>query len=191
MIDKKYFTFIKQRYSLTTATRRQLITLSSEAQHLAKQAIFSIQRDDLNKATQLIRESKKLVNQGAKLCQKIDELEFQGSYRQALEELIEAVLFYNLSTVSKIGKVEGFKVPLEVYLGGLADFVGELARRAVILATRKEEQQVKQLAKVASEVVAELSQMNLVGYLRNKADQAKGALRRLEDILYDLSVKAK
>ncbi|MFA4937299.1 MAG: hypothetical protein WC575_03370 [Patescibacteria group bacterium] len=191
MMDKKYFSFIKQRYSLTTATRRRLIALSSEAQHLAKQAIFSIQRDDLLEAKQLIDRSKKIVNQGAKLCQTIDELEFQGSYRQALEELVEAVLFYNFSTVGKIGKISGFKVPLEVYLGGLTDLVGELARRAVTLATRKQEQQVKQLAIAASEVVIELSQMNLVGYLRNKADQARGALRRLEDILYDLSVKAK
>jgi len=33
--------------------------------------------------------------------------------------------------------------------------------------------------------------MNLVGYLRNKFDQANQALRKLESILYDLSLQNK
>ncbi|MFH1866870.1 MAG: hypothetical protein ABIJ81_02185 [Patescibacteria group bacterium] len=191
MIDQKYFQSLKKQYNNTTVARRKLISLSGEAQHLAKRAIFALQRDQLKEAQQLISQARSLVQAGTKLCHQTDELEFQGSYRAAQEELVEATLFYNFLSTGKVGSITGFKVPLEVYLAGLTDLVGELSRLAVTRATVGDQRQVKKIAETATTIVSELVEMNLVGYLRTKADQARGALRRLQDILYDLSLKVK
>ena len=93
-------------------------------------------------------------------------------------------------TGQKIGDVYDFKVPLEVYIGGLTDTIGEAARYAVTAATQKDNQLVIKLVDTVKAVMSELVAMNLTGYLRNKFDQAKNALRKLEDILYDLSLKS-
>ena len=190
MIDKKFFADLKKRYTLKNSVRRQLIGLSSEAQHLAKQAIFALQQNKTEEALALIKQSTKKLKEGEAVGNKVDEIETRGSFRQAQEEWVEAKLFYGLMTGGKIGEVADFKVPLEVYLGGLTDMVGEAARFAVTAATNKDHKLVIKFVGVAKEIMSELIAMNLTGYLRNKFDQAKNALRKLEDILYDLSLKS-
>ncbi len=189
-IDKIFFKELRDKYTLKNSVRRQVMALSSEAQHLAKQAIFALQQEKISVALGLIKDSTKKLKQGEALGKKIDEIETRGSFRQAQEEWVEAKLFYSLMTSGKVGGVTDFKVPLEVYLGGLTDMVGEAARFAVTAATRKDKKLVIKLVESVKEVMGELIAMNLTGYLRNKFDQAKNALRKLEDILYDLSLKA-
>ncbi len=190
-IDKKFFSDLKKRYLLKNTVRRELIGLSSEAQHLAKQAIFALQQNKTKEALVLIKESTKKLKQGEVIGNKVDEIETRGSFRQAQEEWVEAQLFYKLMTGSKIGDVSDFKVPLEVYLGGLTDTIGEAARYAVTAATQNNIKLVHQLDATVKELMGELVTMNLTGYLRNKFDQSKNALRKLEGILYDLSLKSK
>lgn len=191
MIDKNFFNQLRKQYTETAKDRRQVAALSGEAQHLAKQSIFSLQRGELAVAKKLINQSQALLVACKKIRLANNELEAMGSFRAAQEEYVEAILFYQVLMEETVGVLSKIKVPLEVYLGGLADMVGELTRRSVILVTQGKYEQVRPLAKVASAVVSELSQMNLVGYLRNKFDQASQALRKLESVLYDLSLKNK
>ena len=191
MLDKKFFTQIKKQYAATATDRRRVAALSSEAQQLAKQAIFAMQRADLVQAKKLIAQSQNLIVNCKKIRLANSELDSQGSFRAALEEYVEAALFFQALTGGRGGPLPKINVPLETYLGGLADMVGEITRRSVILVTEGKYQEVRALAKIAAAAVGELAQMNLVGYLRNKFDQANQALRKLESILYDLSLQNK
>jgi hypothetical protein len=42
---------------------------------------------------------------------------------------------------------------------------------------------------VAQEIIGELIEFNLTSYLRTKFDQAKGAVQKLEEINYQISLK--
>jgi predicted translin family RNA/ssDNA-binding protein len=77
----------------------------------------------------------------------------------------------------------------ETYLGGLADLVGELQRRQVRAATEGRTDEVKKIKDDIEVIVDALLEMDLGGYLRNKFDQAKNALRRAEDVLYEVSIR--
>lgn len=184
-----YLQQLKKQYQTQTIGRRKLAEFSSQAQHLAKQAIFAAQRDSLPEADKLLAEASSLLSQGLQLTSKVKELESLGSYRAALEEYVEAELFTKFLQTGKLDKVGKFNITPEVYLGGLSDMVGELVRYAIKLATAGKIKEVDKLVEVGTMVVAELAAMNLTGILRTKFDQAKQHLRRLEDIRYDLSIR--
>lgn len=184
-----YLQQLKKQYQTQTIGRRKLAEFSSQAQHLAKQAIFAAQRDSLPEADKLLAEASSLLSQGLQLTSKVKELESLGSYRAALEEYVEAELFTKFLQTGKLDKVGKFNITPEVYLGGLSDMVGELVRYAIKLATAGKIKEVDKLVEVGTMVVGELAAMNLTGILRTKFDQAKQHLRRLEDIRYDLSIR--
>jgi predicted translin family RNA/ssDNA-binding protein len=163
--------------------------ISAQAQHLSKQAIFTAQRGELKEAGSLLAGAATLLKQGQALCRKVGELEYLGSYRAALEEFVEADLFTTFLKRGAVGRVSKVTVAPEVYLGGLSDMLGELVRYAVKLATEGKRAEVDKLARFVTQVVGEMAAMNLTGSLRNKFDQGKQHLRRLEDIRYDLSIR--
>jgi predicted translin family RNA/ssDNA-binding protein len=184
-----YLQQLKKQYQTQTIGRRKLAEFSSQAQHLAKQAIFASQRDNLPEADKLLAEANSLLLQGQLLTRQVKELESLGSYRAALEEYVEAELFTKFLQTGRLDKVGKFNITPEVYLSGLSDMVGELVRYAIKLATVGKIKEVDKLVEVGTMVVGELATMNLTGILRTKFDQAKQHLRRLEDIRYDLSIR--
>ena len=60
--------------------------------------------------------------------QKIKE---EGSYRAAVEEYVEAVLFRQFIMEGKIGEIKTMPIEFELYLAGLCDVPGELYRFAI------------------------------------------------------------
>ena len=42
---------------------------------------------------------------------------------------------------------------------------------------------------MAQEIIGELIEFNLTSYLRNKFDQAKGAVRKIEHVVYEVSLR--
>ena len=66
---------------------------------------------------------------------------------------------------------------------------GELLRYAIKSATEKKFEEVKKCRLAADEIITELVDMNLTGYNRQKFDQAKQALHKLEQVLYEVSIR--
>ena len=65
---------------------------------------------------------------------------------------------------------------------------GELYRYAIKSATEKNFKAVKKCYDAAAEIIGELVDMDLTGYNRQKFDQAKQALHKLEQVVYEVSV---
>src|SRR5690606_32348363 len=112
----------------------------------------------------------------------------EGSFRAAMEEYVEAYLFFQFIQDKTIGKVD-ILVPADVYVAGLCDVPGELYRYAVQLGTDKKLDETKACATVAQDIVGELTAFNLTKYLRTKFDQAKSAVKKIEYIVYELSLR--
>lgn len=169
--------------------RQKVIKDSNDALFQAKRAIFSLHRDQMAEAKEKLDASKLLLSKISKEFGKDERALDEGAYKAALEEFVEAELFYQFVTTHKIGEIKGIKVPSESYVGGLTDVPGELYRYAIKAATARDEKTVKVCAELAEEIIGELIECNLTSYLRNKFDQAKTAVQKLEYVVYELSLR--
>jgi predicted translin family RNA/ssDNA-binding protein len=191
MIDKKFFAKLKKEYDSYDINRRIIIKHSNDILKLAKQAIFSLHRHNLKEAEQNLKEAERLIAYLYTKIKKEKGLDYEGSYLAAMEEYVEAKLFYQFISKGKIAGITGLKADVDSYLGGLCDFTGELVRRATYLATNQRYKEVEICAQAIEGVVGELLQFNLIGSLRPKYDQAKHNLRKVEEIMYDLAIRNK
>ncbi len=187
MLDKEYINGVKERMTKSDTERREIIKDSGDALHLAKRAIFSLHREDTTDAELKMQESKNIMVELQKRFD-INVLDAQGSYRAGLEEIVEASLFFDFIGGKDFGEIK-LNVPDDVYIAGLCDVPGELLRYAVRFATKRDFEMAQRCQETAQEVVGELIEFNLTSYLRTKLDQAKNAVRKLEQINYELSLR--
>lgn len=189
MLDKKYFATIRQQLLAYAEQRREIIKLSGDAQHLAKRAIFALQRDDKQEGEDGLAKSKEILLALNKKFAKVDKIFNEGSYKASLEEYVEAYVFNQFLQGKPIGKVIDLEVEDDIFIAGLADVPGELARYAIKSATERKFDVVKKCYQSAEEIVGVLIDMDLTGYNRQKFDQAKQALHKLQQIVYEVSLK--
>lgn len=190
MLDHKFFIKLKNDYHQYAKYRQQIISIADKALVNSKQAIFSLHRDETNKAEKLLQKTEKLFVSLKKYFQKNSLLENEGAYKAALEEYVEAKLFWQALKYEKITPIDGkTKLSFTNYLGGLCDLTGELLRKIVLFATNEEYGRAKKMKELIASIVAELIKFNLTGYLRTKYDEAKRNLKKAEEILYDIRNK--
>ena len=189
MLQKSYVNTLKKDFLAYAAIRRDVIKNSDDALHHAKRAIFALHRDDVEEAEAKLKQSADLLSGVTRKHIKNMRVQSEGSYLAALEEFVEASLFYQFVTTGKIGEVKGILVPPESYIAGLCDVPGELLRFAIKSATEKDVKMVKKCAATGQEIMGELIEFNLTSYLRNKFDQAKNAVRRMEEVVYEVSLR--
>ena len=191
MLNTIFLKKLGKEYATHRTMRHKLIQVSNSAIREAKQAIFSLHRGDTKKAsTQLLAVKKIFVDLQKGLLKKHPELKLQGAYLAALEEYVEAELFYQALVDEKVGEIKGIMIGADQYLGGLADMTGELTRQAVLRATEQDYETVEKYFQITQEIVGSMIQFDLVGQLRQKYDDTKRNLKRLEGIRYDISLRA-
>jgi predicted translin family RNA/ssDNA-binding protein len=187
---KAFFTKITKDYSTYEKRRGMVVREAGQALNMSKRAIFAYHRDDFKAADALLEQAEKIFKNLDKLAQGIPKLKYEGSWRAALEEYCEAKFFGNYLKNKTIGFVRGRQIEADIYLAGLCDFTGELLRRAVKEATDKNIKEVKAIKATMEQVMENLIQMDLTGYVRTKFDAAKNNLRKIEQILYELSLRS-
>jgi translin len=169
--------------------RRELINSANTALHNVKRAIFAAHRGDVVEAKEKIVEVEKLLLTIQKTYKKHRDVLDEGAHRAALEEYVEAKLFVQFVANESFGKMGKIPVPNEIYIAGLCDVPGELYRYALRKATLKQDEEVTKAAELANAIMEELATFELTSYLRNKHDQAKGAFQKIEEVVYDISLR--
>ena len=188
MIDKIYLDRVRDQIADYSQKRREIIKLSSDILHNSKKAIFAMQRDDLKEAGTYLAQATKSIKEINKKHKSNKKLMNEGSYKAGQEEFVEACLFQQFVTKKKLGKVT-INIEPELYISGLCDVPGEILRYAIKSATERNFDEVKRCYKVAEEIIGATMNMNLTGYNRQKFDQSKGALNKLQHIVYEVSMK--
>ena len=190
MINKKFIQKLKKEHEENNSERRQIISLANIVLYDSKRVIFSLHRGDIKKAGESLGEIEKIL---AKLDKKfgVIRLYVEGSYRAAVEEYVEAKTFYMSLQGKKIDKFKNIQLSYETYLGGICDLTGELIRRATNEVARGNREEVEHVKKIINDIMAELIKFNMSGYLRTKYDQARGNLRKIEQMDYDLKIRSK
>ncbi len=188
MINNIFLKQLKQDYQNNDSERRQIISTSNNILFLAKKIIFTLQRQDLKIAEDKI---KNLENELKKLTKKFgtQRLQKEGAYRAAVEEYLEGKTFYTIIKGKKIKAVSGLNLNYESYLGGICDMIGELVRYATNQAAKGNFSEVAKIKKIANDLMAQIVDFDFTGYLRTKYDQARGHLRKLEQMAYEIRLR--
>jgi len=181
---------LRARYARHQQLRTRIQQLSGVAQRLAKQSIFSTQRGDTVRAQELLRQAEKALREGLKIQSKDTQLQNDGMWRSSLEEYTEASLFLRAAEGKPVLPARLLSDDPDIILGGLSDMVGELVRLAVQSATDGDAGKVTALHQLAVRIVEFLLSIDATGQSRQKVDQARQHLRRLEDVRYDVSRRA-
>jgi len=185
----KFFIQLKSEYTKKESERRQIISAANNILHDAKRVIFALHRGDVKTATDSLTD----IEDRLKKLEKsfgYARLNQEGAYTAAVEEYAEAKLFFLVTTNKKLEKFKGINLSTDGYLGGLSDLLGEMARQAVNLAADGKNDEVKKLLGLARDIMAELVNFDMSGYLRTKYDQAGNHLRKLEQINYEIRIKS-
>lgn len=190
MLNKSLQTALLKQYQSHNAQRHKLIAQANDALRASKQAIFSLHRDDAKNARkQLDAVNKQFVHIQKTVLKTNPELKLQGAYLAALEEYLEAELFYQAMSGNDLAIIKNLDIRVDQYLAALCDLTGELTRQAVLRATAKDAQAVSRYHALTESLIGMLIQFDLVGGLRQKYDDAKRNLKRLESVRYDLSLR--
>lgn len=188
-MNNSYFNKIQKDFETYDKKRRIVIGSSNEALGLSKRAIFAFHRDQYKEGFDNLKKAESIFKHLEKLSVGVPRLRQEGSWRAALEEYVEAKLFGTFLKSRKIEEIRNRQIDTEIFLGGLCDFTGELVRRAVKEATAKNYKEVETIKNNIEHIMQNLIKLNLTGYLRTKYDQAKNNLRKIEEIMYELSLR--
>ncbi|MFA5935237.1 MAG: hypothetical protein WC787_00050 [Patescibacteria group bacterium] len=186
-MTNRFFTDVITAQQSRERARRELQAVASQVLSRSKRVIFKLQRGENTEAASDLKDIGGMIVAGKKIVGRDAALSHEGVWRAALEEATEAMLFERFLLK---GSLDGLKLPTddpEILVGGMSDFIGELARFAVLRATEGDDAAVERFYAMAESIIEALLQLDLTGGLRSKFDQAKQHLRKLEDIRYDMS----
>jgi len=106
MINKKFIQKLKSEYAKTEGERRQIISLSNVILHDSKRIIFYLHRSEVA----IAKDSFANIEQILKKLEKqfgVKRIYEEGSYKAAVEEYVEAKMFYFVLTGKKVDKIPG------------------------------------------------------------------------------------
>ena len=169
--------------------RENLIKKSRDVLKLSKQIIYSVHRDDIAEAEKLVLQIEHEKKKLDKIARHSKKMSCEGSYKVAIQEYAEAVLYLNFI---KTGKLMELNTDTEFFILGLTDLPGELVRKAVFLAGKGEVEKVIKIKDKVDMIYGELLKFDLRdNEIRRKLDSVKYDLRKLEDLVLDLNLKGR
>lgn len=188
MLNTSFITSLKKSYKTKEDERFKIINLSNPILHESKRIIFALHRKENKKAN---AELKKLETKISAMQKKFgqERLEKEGSYKAAIEEYLEAKLFYNWLNGIKIDEIKTLKLNHDSYLGALSDLCGEIARFCINEAAKHNLKAVDKSFSDVSKIISSLTEFDFTGYLRTKYDQSRNHLRKIEQINYEINLK--
>jgi predicted translin family RNA/ssDNA-binding protein len=190
MINQKFLEQLRKDYQANESQRRQIISASNNILFEAKKTIFALQRQDFKVAAAKLAENENnLKNLAQRFGQ--ERLNREGAYKAAAEEYLEGKTFYTVIKNKKIEATPELQLDYEGYLGGICDLIGELVRYATNQAAGGKFGEVPKIKKGAEDIMAQLIDFDMTGYLRTKYDQARGHLRKLEQMAYEIKLQGK
>ena len=165
-----------------------MIKESHKVLHESKRAIFALHRKEFDQAKEKIEQVEHSLNdlQSKFGFSRVNE---EGSYKAAAEEYVEAKFLYKLLNNKEVSEVKEVQLRFDSYLAGLCDVPGELVREATNEAAAGNTGKVTETKEIISNIMEELSQFDMTGYLRTKFDQAQSALRKIEQINYEVKIR--
>ena len=188
MLNKSEFNKIREEMRRTDLKREEIIQLSREIITISKQVIYAAQRNDLKVADFAANSIKIKV----KKLKKINISTDTNISSVAFQEYVEAIAFYEFVKNKKIPTKASLGVSAEDYLSGLCDLTGELVRKAIYDVIHRKFDEAERIKELVHDIYGEFLNLHLRnGELRKKSDSIKWNLKKLEEVMYDISMKGR
>ena len=188
MLNKNEFNKIRQEMHEIDLKREGVIQASREIITISKQIIYAAQRNDLKEAEDSIKKIKGKV----KKLKKININADTNINSVAFQEYVEAIAFYEFVKNKKIPTKKELGVSADDFLSGLCDLTGELVRKAIYDVIHKKFDEAEKIKNLVHEIYGEFLKLHLRnGDLRKKSDSIKWNLKKLEEVMYDISMKGR
>ena len=188
MISKAFIKKLKSEIEKAGSGRAKIIRETNGLLREAKHAGFQIHRCAIKEAELSLSSIEKRLKELVQEAEKRG-LRDEPTLKSAIEEFLESIFFLRVAQEKTLPPKLSFKVKADEQLGALSDLTGELVRAATLEATKGNFSSIKKYRNATEELFGVLLQMDLRGILRQKRDDARRNLKRLEDILYDVSLK--
>jgi predicted translin family RNA/ssDNA-binding protein len=199
-IPKALKTSLKTNYSMINlekiqtelsdydSQREDLIKKSRDILKLSKLLIYAVHRDEIEKAKKLKNDIESEIKALDSIVAHDTKLQYEGSYKIAVQEYVEAVLYLEFVQTGKIILMSNLQS--EHYILGLADLPGELVRRAVYLASKGDKEGVAKIRDAIDNIYGQFLTLNSRGNeLRKKVDGIKYSLNKLQDLVLELKLR--
>ena len=188
MLNKKEFLSIRNEMKGLEEKREELIQLSREIISLSKQIIYAAQRNEADSSEKALKEIKSKISKLKKYKLNLDT----NINSVAFQEYVEAIAFYDFVKYGKVPTRKSLGVSAEDYLCGLSDLTGELVRKAVYDVIHKKFDEAGKIKELVHDIYGEFLMLHLRnGELRKKSDSIKWNLKKLEEVMYDISMKGR
>lgn len=192
MMNKNDFKEMQQEFADYDSKRELLIKKSRDVLKLSKQVIYAVHRGEIKEAEILIKKIEKEKLELEKITKHSTHLLSEGSFKVAIQEYVEALLYYYAVKDKRLPTHKDLKVSSTHYLLGLCDLTGEIVRKAVYLAGKDKFSEVVDFKDLVDMIYGELLRFDFrEPELRRKFDSVKYDLKKLEDLVLDLKLKGK
>ncbi|HLC74492.1 MAG TPA: hypothetical protein VJH88_01405 [Candidatus Nanoarchaeia archaeon] len=192
MLNKTDFAAMRKEILDYDSQRELLIKKSRDVLKLSKQIIYAVHRDELKQAEKLIGDIRKEKSTLEKFAKHSNLMESEGSYKVALQEYAEALLYHFVVKNKALATRKELDLETIYYILGLCDLTGELVRKAVYLAGKGNVNDVIQIKDLVDTIYGELLAFDFRdNETRRKFDAMKYDLKKLEDLVLELKLKGK
>lgn len=172
--------------------RENVILLSRIIVKESKLAIYATHRNDLKEAQSHITIMEKEIKKMNTILNNNPKLLYSGSHKAAIQEYVEAKVFFEYVKNKKIPSFKDLDTDEEHYLLGIADLSGELVRRAINAVTEGDTKTAMNIKNVLTEMYGQFLDLDLQnGELRKKFDGMKYDIKKLEEVAYQLKLQGR
>lgn len=162
--------------------REKLLPLCRDAIRYSGNAIRAIHRQELNKADELIKSARSMLDEAEKVITECHELNGTGIIRDAQKELSEANVTLALVTGKNVPGPKDLGVDTSAYLNGLGEAVGEVRRYLLDAMRQGDLSRGEELLTVMDDIYGILVTIDfpdaITGGLRRTTDMVRGVLER-------------
>jgi len=159
-----------------------------EAQRLCGEAISLIQQEMMEEAKIRLISAENIIEgelRNLEATEVMDDL--SETYTTMLQEYVEAKALLEVEEGHGIPKASNLKVPKKAYVLGLADFIGELKRRAITSLIKGDVETAKNRMDLMNRIFQALETLeyprSLIPGLRKKLDDMRKSIEDLERIM--------
>jgi len=162
--------------------REKMLPLCRDSIRYCSNAIRAVHRQEFDKAGELIRTARSLLDDAEEAVKNHSELNSTGAVRDAQKELAEANITLALVTGKNLPKPKGLGVGTAAYLNGLGEAVGEVRRYLLDAMRRGDLSRGEELLTIMDDVYSVLVTIDfpdaVTGGLRRTTDMVRGVLER-------------
>ena len=175
---------LHERFDATNAARERVLPASRRSIRASANAIRAIHRGELDRARQLIADSRAAIDEGVEASATQPEVRWAGYLADAEKEYAEANVTLALVAEAPIPTPEDLGVGDAPYLNGIAETIGEGRRHILDLLRTREVSR-------AETVLRELEDLYAVLVTIDYPDAITGNLRRSTDVARSLIEKTR